>query len=85
MLFLTLLKIYPGKAGDQPGFLKRIKSVTPPSGVKVHQVYFLFGQYDGAIVFEAPDLKAAKDFIIRISIPAIYKIETLPAIPAEEL
>jgi len=84
MLFLTLLKVYPGRISDQSGFLKRIKTVTPPSNVKVREVYFLFGQYDGAVVFEAPDLRTAKDFIVRISIPGVYKVETLPAIPVEE-
>jgi len=85
VLFLTLMKVLPGRAGDQPGFLKRIKSVTPPAGVTIHGVYFLFGRYDGAILFEAPDLKTAKDFILRVATPAVYKTETLGAIPAEEL
>ena len=84
MLFLTLLKMSASRAGDLPSFLKRVKAVTPPSSVKVHHVYFLFGQYDGAVVFEAPDLKSAKDFIVKMSIPAVYKIEALPAIPVEE-
>jgi uncharacterized protein with GYD domain len=85
MLFLTLLKTSPSRAGDLSAFLKRIKAVTPPSDVKVHQVYFLFGQYDGAVIFEAPNLRSAKDFIVRMTIPAVYKIEALPAIPVEEL
>jgi len=85
MLFLALLKVSASRAGDLPSFLKRIRAVTPPSNVKVHQVYFLFGQYDGAVIFDSPDLPSAKDFIVRISIPAVYKIEALPAIPVEEL
>lgn len=85
MLFLTLMEALPGRAGDQPGFLKRVKSVTPPTGIKIHGVYFLFGRYDGAILFEAPDLRAAKDFILRVATPAIYKTETLGALPVEEL
>jgi len=52
--------------------------------MKVHGVYFLFGRFDTAIVFEAPDLKAAKDFILRAATP-IYRTETLSALPAEEL
>ena len=84
MLFLTLMKGFPGRAGDQPGTLKRIRSVTPPASIKIHGVYLLFGRYDGAILFEAPDLRAAKDFILRAA-TSIYKTETLAALPAEEL
>jgi uncharacterized protein with GYD domain len=76
MMFLTLLKAIPGKAGEQPSFLKRIK---------IHGVYFLFGRYDGAILFEAPDLRTAKEFLLRVATPTVYRTETSPAIPAEEL
>ena len=83
MLFLTLLEVLPGRAEDQPGTLKRIRSVTPPTGIKIHGIYFLFGHYDGAILFEAPNLRTAKDFILR-AVTHIYKTETLTALPAEE-
>jgi len=84
LLFLTLLEVLPGRAGDQLGTLKRIRSVTPPAGIKILGVYFLFGRYDGAILFEALDLRTAKDFILRAA-THIYKTETLTALPAEEL
>ena len=84
MLFLTLMKVLPGRTTDQPGTLKRISSVAPPSGIKIHGVYFLFGRYDGAILFEAPDLRTAKDFILRATTQT-YATETLSALPAEEL
>lgn len=84
MLFLTLMKALPGRTTDQPATLKRIRSVTPPTNVKIHGVYFLFGRFDAAIVFEASDLRAAKDFILRAAAP-IYRTETLSALPAEEL
>ena len=84
VLLLTLLEVLPGRAGDQLGTLKRIRSVTPPTGTKIHGVYFLFGRYDGAILFEAPNLRTAKDFILRATTHT-YKTETLTALPAEEL
>ena len=84
MLFLTLMKVLPGRASDQPGTLKRIAAVAPPPGIKIHGVFFLFGRYDGAILFEAPDLKTAKDFILRATTQT-YTTETLSALPAEEL
>lgn len=83
-MFLTLMDGFPGRAANQPGTLKRIRSVTPPAGIKIHGVYLLFGRYDGAILFEAPDLRAAKDFILRAA-TSLYKTETLTALPAEEL
>lgn len=85
MLFLTLMKTLTGRAGDQAGFLKRVNSVAPPTCVNIRGVYFLFGRYDGAILFEAPDHRTAKEFILRVATPAIYETETLGAIPAEEL
>lgn len=85
MLFLTLMEVLPGRVGDQTGFLKRLRAVTPPANIKIHGVYFLFGRYDGAILFEAPDFRAAKEFILRVATPSVYKTETLGAIPAEEL
>jgi uncharacterized protein with GYD domain len=78
------LEVLPGRALDQPAILKRIRSVTPPADIKILGVYFLFGRYDGAILFEAPDLRTAKDFILRAA-THIYKTETLTALPAEEL
>ena len=83
LLFLTLLEVLPGRAEDQPGTLKRIRSVTPPTGIKIHGVYFLFGHYDWAILFEAPNLRTGKDFILRAA-THIYKTETLAVLPAEE-
>ena len=82
--FLTLMEALPGRVGDQPGFLKRVKSVTPPQGIKIQGVYFLFGCYDAAILFEAPDFRTAKEFVLRVATPAVYKTETLAAIPVEE-
>lgn len=83
-MFLTLLEILPRRAEDQPGTLKRICSVTPPTDIKIHGFYFLFGRYDSTILFETPDLKTAKDFILRAA-THLYKTETLMALPAEEL
>jgi len=78
------MKVLSGRSAEQHATLKRIRTVTPPANIKVHGVYFLFGRYDGALLFEASDLKSAKDFILRAIAPA-YKTETLTALPAEEL
>lgn len=85
MIFLTLMEALPGKAVELPGFLRRIKSVAPPPGVKLLGVYLLFGRYDGAILFEAPDVKIATNFILKVVSPAVCRTETFAASPAEEL
>ena len=82
-LFLTLVEVLPSRAGDQPFTLKRIRSVTPPTGIEIHGVYFLFGRTIELFFFEAPNLRAAKDFVLRAA-THIYKTETLAALPAEE-
>jgi uncharacterized protein with GYD domain len=85
MIFISLLKVLPGKVAEQPHFIKRIMTVQPPQGIKIVGSYLLFGRFDGAIIFEAPDPKRAMDFIIKVASPGVYETETLIAMPAEDL
>ena len=48
------------------------------------EAYLLFGRFDGALIFEAPDAKTAMNFVLKVATPGIYKTETLVALPAEE-
>lgn len=41
-----------GKGADA---IKYLKSLKPPAGVKVREIFFTFGRYDGIIIFEAPE------------------------------
>ena len=43
------------------------------------------GSYDAVVVFEAPDHKKAMSFVVDIGIETGYLIETLGAVPAQEL
>ena len=81
MLFVSLL-LPKGKGKEAVDYLKRLKA---PQGIKVHDVYVTFGRYDGVIVFEAPDLKAAMNFVMETGFATDYTIETLTAVPAKEL
>jgi uncharacterized protein with GYD domain len=81
MLFLTLLSP-KGKGKEAVDYLKKLKA---PQGIKVHDVCVTFGRYDGVIVFEAPDLKTAMNFVMEIGFATDYTIETLTAVPAKEL
>lgn len=81
MLFVTLL-LPKGKGTEAVAYLKKLK---PPRGVAIREVYFTFGRYDGMIVFDAPDVKAAMNFVMETGFATDYTVETLTAIPAKEL
>jgi len=81
MLFISLLSP-KGKGKEAADHLKKLKA---PRGIKVHDVYLTFGRYDGAIVFETADVKAAMKFVMGIGFATDYTVETLTAVPAKEL
>lgn len=86
MMFLTLLTVLrPERAGEELGVLKRISTVEPPTGIRIVGVYSLFGRYDAALIFEAPNERMAKAFVSRLVRAGGYRAETMLAIPAEEL
>jgi uncharacterized protein with GYD domain len=81
MVFVTLLSP-KGKGIEAVNYLKKLKA---PSGVTIREVYFTLGRYDGVIVFEAPSVKKAMDFVIATAFATDYTVETLTAIPAKEV
>lgn len=84
MIFVTLLA---QKGGGRKGFsyLKELRELKPPHGIAIHDVYFTLGRYDAIIVFDAPDLKTAIDFVSETGFASDYTVETLTAISAKEL
>jgi uncharacterized protein with GYD domain len=81
VLFVTLLSP-KGKGVDAVKYLKTLKE---KEAVKVRDVFFTFGRYDGVIIFEAPDEKSAMKFVMETGFSTEYAVETLIAIPAKEL
>ena len=81
MLFISLLKP-KGKGEEAVKYLKELKA---PKGITVRGLYFTFGQYDGVIIFEAPDMKAAMNFVMQVGFATQYTMETLTAVPAAEV
>jgi uncharacterized protein with GYD domain len=81
MLFVSLLSP-KGKGKEAIEYLKKFKA---PQGIKIRDVYLTFGRYDGVIVFEAPDVGTAMNFVMETGFATDYTIETLTAIPAKEL
>ncbi|MHA1651418.1 MAG: DUF3303 family protein [Candidatus Helarchaeota archaeon] len=81
MFFVSLMKILPGKQEEAIKGCEKLKE-NPPEGVKIHQLFFVFGQYDLVMVAEADDeakyLELAGRFLVNTA------IETLTAIPFEK-
>lgn len=81
MVFISLLAP-KGKGSEAVEYLKKIKA---PRGITMHATYFTLGRYDGVIIFEAPDVKAAMKFVMQTGFATDYTVETLTAIPVKEL
>ena len=80
MLFVTLLTP-KGKGREAVSYLKKLKA---PNGIKILDLYFTMGRYDGVIIFEASDAKTAIRFAADVGFTTDYLAETLTAIPAKE-
>jgi len=81
MLFITLLSPR-GKGMDAVKYLKILKE---RENIKIREVFFTFGRYDGAIIFEAPNEKEAMKFVMETGFSTQYTVETLVAVPAREM
>jgi len=81
MLFVTLLTP-KGKGKEAVNYLKKLKA---PKGIKVLNIYFTMGRYDGVIIFEASDTKTAIRFAADVGFTTDYSVETLTAIPAKDM
>jgi len=81
VLFVTLLSPR-GKGVDAVKYLKSLKET---GNVKIRDVFFTFGRYDGIIIFEAPNEKEAMKFVMETGFSTQYTMETLVAVPAKEM
>jgi len=81
VLFITLLSP-KGKGREAVNYLKKLKA---PKGIKVLNIYFTMGRYDGVIIFEAVDAKTAIRFAADVGFTTDYSVETLTAIPAKDM
>jgi len=79
-LFVTLL-IPKGQGEEAVRYLRELKA---PTGIKIRDIYFTFGRYDGIIIFEAPSTKEAMDFSMKVGFKTHYTMETLTAVQARE-
>ena len=77
MLFITLL-VPKGRGTEAVEYFKELQ---PPKNVTIHNIYFTFGRYDGILIFEAPNVETAMNFVRQIGFETRYATETLTAIP----
>jgi uncharacterized protein with GYD domain len=54
-------------------------------GVKVKELYWTMGAYDGFILFEAPDAQVASALLLRLSSRGSVRTQTLQAFDAREM
>ena len=81
MLFVTLFSP-KGKGADAVKYLKDLRE---KGDIKIRDVFFTFGRYDGIIIFEAPNEKEAMKFVMETGFSTQYIVETMVAVPAKEL
>jgi uncharacterized protein with GYD domain len=81
MLFVSLLSP-KGKGMDA---VKHLKSLKEKEGIKLRDVFFTFGRFDGIIVFEAANEETAMKFVMETGFSTQYTVETLIAVPATRL
>jgi uncharacterized protein with GYD domain len=81
MIYLSLFKP-KGKGEEAVKYLRELKAA---EGVTIRGVYFTFGQYDAAVLFEAPNEKKAMDFVMEVGFATGYTVETMAAVSAKEV
>lgn len=81
MIFVTLM-LPRGKGANAVKYLKELKA---PKGIKIRDIFFVFGKYDTMIVFEAPDERTAMNFVMETGFATEYTMETMIVVPAEEI
>ena len=78
MFFVSLMKILEDRQEEVIKGCQKLKE-SPPEGVKIHQMFFVFGKYDIVMVAEADNeakyLEIAGRFLVNTSIETLTAIE----------
>ena len=69
---------------DSPARLDAAKQPIKAMGGEAKAFYLLMGQYDFAVVIEAPDDEAVARFVLTIGAQGNARTETMKAFPEEE-
>ncbi len=85
MRFVTLVKFTPNGIAHLEGSTQRAKKFTEAAeaaGVKIHELLWTQGAYDGMILFDAPDVETAAATMLRASSDGNVQTETMVAFDA---
>jgi uncharacterized protein with GYD domain len=52
---------------------KAVRALLEKLGAKLHSLYYSFGEYDGVVIYEAPDESTATAFILAATSPGHLK------------
>ncbi len=78
MFFVSLMKILPGKQEEAIKGCEKLLE-TSPKGVKIHQLFFVFGKYDLVMIAETDDetkyLELAGQFLVNTSIETLTAVD----------
>jgi uncharacterized protein with GYD domain len=62
-----------------------LRKLKAPKGTTPHDVHVTFERYDGVAIFEAANPKTAMRFVLDIAFETNHVVETLSAVPAQEV
>jgi len=62
MRFITLIK---SNAGKYKSVIKAMKAAQVPPGIEILHFLGSFGEYDGVLLFDAPNEKDAASFVVQ--------------------
>ena len=71
--------------GDTAKRAQALKAAGKKMGVKVKDIYWTLGQFDGAIVFDAPDDETATALMLSVASLGNVQTQTSRAFDAEEM
>lgn len=80
VLFVTLLKVRPGKAEQA---FRLFKIGEAPEGISIKTNLGLFGRYDGLVIFEAADSGKAAEFVTKMV--EVFETETFAAVTPDQI
>jgi uncharacterized protein with GYD domain len=86
--FITLIKFTPQGMANIQDTCKRadaFKAEAQKRGVKVRDIYWTLGAFDGVMVFEAPDDETATALMLRLASLGFVQTQTARAFTADEI
>ena len=69
---------------DSPQRASKATAMAKKMGVKIREIYWTLGAYDGALIIEAPDEETITAWSLSMGSLGFVKTETMRAFPAKE-